>query len=191
MKETLVRWYVGIPDSGKTTLAIDHALGAQHGNRWPVLVLDAEGAGQMAQFERASTVAEALRLVWGDEPRNAVYAPPTVQEANAIGRAAFMVGHVNLILDGAHAWLGARMAVSGPLVRLMRAHRHAPANIFATTHHLTGDTPQTVLSLAPLLYVFRCTAEPVLDFLRRNYGIDPERVRGLEQAHYLRISPGF
>lgn len=132
---------------------------------------------------------EAIEWVWG-AGEHAAYIPPGIDEVNALLRACLDPGRVNLWIDEAHTWLTARRGVDGPLLRLMRTHRHARVNLFLTAQHLTGDVPQEALSCAPAIYCFRCTAPAVLERLERE-GIDSEAVRILPKYEFIRHYNGF
>ena len=182
-----VRWFVGVPNTGKTTLALHHAALLER-EGYPVLALDAEGA-PLGKLARVSTLDAALERVWGDG-RSCVYTPATQEHATAAARACHAGGRATLLVDGAHAWLTAHRQTE-PFVRLMRSYRHADVNVLATTHHLSGDVPQVVLSCAPELYVFRCVSRPVLKLLSDEYGLSADHVRGLGQGEFIYRHPGL
>lgn len=188
---TGVAYYVGAPASGKTTLARAHAIEAQRANGWPILVIDSEGVAQLRSFQRARSVAQAVDLVWGKPRRSASFEPVTADEVAQLLAAVHRCGRVNLLVDEVHLWLSSRSAVTSPLLRLMRAHRHSQVRLFLTTQHLSGDVPQAALSCAPVLHLFRCTSPATLERLERTWGIPPELVRGLAQFEYVRHFDGF
>lgn len=121
---------------------------------------------------------------------HAAYFPRTREEVDAIVRACLNPGRVNLLVDEAHNWLTSRKGVDGPLLKLMRAHRHAEANVLLTSQHFTADVPQEARSCSPRIYVFRCTGPRVLEVLR-DEGIDSELVANLPQLSYLEHYTGF
>lgn len=183
-------WYIGCPASGKTTLARAHAIRAAKRNGWPVLVIDTEGVAQLAGIPRVRTVLHAIRRVFV-ERKSASFMPNDAAEVSALLERARRPGRVNLLVDEAHVWLSARSAVTDPLLRLMRAHRHAKVNLFLTTQHLSGDIPQAALACSPVLHVFRCTSPSTLDRLEKCFSLPRERVRALRQFRYLRVCEGF
>jgi hypothetical protein len=185
---TGVRWYVGIPGSGKTYLALAHLRELIESNGWPALVIDTAGVSNFASIPHARNVREALSWVWGAGNHAAIVPSDAMQVEQLVG-ACQGAGRVNLLVDEAAYWLSARSSGTG-LLRLMRAHRHARANVLLTTQHLTGDVPQEALSCAPRLYVFRCTAPAVLKRLTEE-GIDADRVSKLPAREYVEHFAGF
>lgn len=190
MTRTGTSYYVGAPASGKTTLARAHAIEAHLENRWPVLVIDSEGAAQLRGFAKVQSVEQAIERVWG-QGLSCSFRPDDANQVERLLAAVHRPGRVNLLVDEVHLWLSSRSAVTDPLLRLMRAHRHSKVRIFLTTQHLSGDVPQAALSCAPVLHVFRCTGPATLDRLEKQFGIDPRIVRNLRQLQYLRHYEGF
>lgn len=186
---TGTRWYVGCNKSGKTSLAKDHLKLLIRRNGWPALILDSQGVDQLADVRHARTMREALEWVWG-AGQHAAYVPKNQEEVDALARACLDPGEVNLFVDEAHLWLRARKGADGPLVALIRGHRHAKANLLLTTQHYTADVPQEARSCAPRLHVFRCTGQAVLDELKK-LGVDPERAKSLEQNRFVTVYDGF
>jgi hypothetical protein len=186
---TGVRWYVGIPDSGKTTLAKRHLAELVEENGNPALILDSSSVDQLADVRHARSIRECIEWVWG-AGHHAAYLPNDAEEVDRLARACIDPGNVNLLIDEAHHWLTSRRGTDGPLLKLMRAHRHARANVLCTTQHLTGDIPHAAISCAPRLYVFRCVDEAVLDCLKKQ-GLDPEQAKGLAQFQHVEHYQGF
>lgn len=185
-------WYIGCPDSGKTTLARFHAIEAARENGNPILVIDSEGVLQLRDFPRAHSVDQAVELIWGAR-QSVAYLPFDDDEVDRLLAACHKPGQVNVLIDEAHAWFDATRggALRRRILRLMRAHRHSKVRLLLTTQHLSGDIPQAALSCAPVLHVFRCTGPATLERLEREYGLDSMRVRNLPQLRYLRHYEGF
>lgn len=132
---------------------------------------------------------EALEWVFG-AGHHCAYLPKSAEEVDAIASACLDPGEVNLLIDEAHYWLTTRRGGEGPLLQLMRAHRHARVNVLCTTQHFTGDIPHAAHSCAPTLYVFRSVDDDVLVALKRK-GFDPEIVRNLAQFQHVDYCQGF
>lgn len=182
-------WYIGIPGAGKTTLATAHAADLVRRTGWPVLCIDSQGVAQLDGIPRARSPRAAVDQVWTAR-QHAAFIPETDADVRYVAETALERGRVVLIIDEAAFWLTAHDRHS-PMLRLMRAHRHARVHLLATTQHLSGDIPQEVLSCAPLLHVFRCTSPAALDRLERDYAIPRTVVASLPRGKYLRVSTGF
>lgn len=159
-------------------------------NRYPALVIDSGGVAQLAHVPRARSTDDLIRRVWGQRTHAAI-TPADADQVDALARAVLAAGRVNVLVDEAGFWLGSTKGKGSPLLRLLRAWRHARANVLLTTQHLSGDVSQAALSCAPTLYVFRCTSAAVLERLERDYGLAPARVRGLQRGSFLRVETGF
>lgn len=178
-----------MPGSGKTYLSLEHLRDAIRSTGWPAILVDSIGDEHLDGMPHARSVREALEWTFG-AGQNSAFRPDSVEEVDALVRACMEPGRVNLWVDEAPFWLSSRKGTGGPLVKLMRTHRHARANVFLTAQHLTGDVPQEALSCAPELYVFRCTAPAVLQRLERE-GLDVERIRNLQPREFVRHYEGF
>lgn len=188
--ECRAAWYVGIPRAGKTRLAHSHLVQQCKRSRWPGLVVDSQGVDNFQAWPKAASTDEAGASIWGAR-RSIAYTPPDAECFEAIIRQVLDRGRCNLLIDEAAFWLGAHRGRGGSLLRLLRAYRHAPASVFLTTQHLSGDVPQEALSCAPELFVFRCTSPAVLDRLEREYSADRRQIAALPQGCFVRISQGF
>lgn len=189
-QRTGTAWYVGIPKSGKTTLARAHAIEAARENRFPILVIDSEGVAQLEGFAHARSVEHARAAVF-ERRLSCAYHPNDREEVWELLRSCRKPGRVNVLIDEAHLWLSAGSSSRDPMLQLMRSHRHARVRLFLTTQHLSGDVPQAAISCAPEVFVFRCTGQPTLDRMETQWGIRPEVARNLRQFHYLRHYEGF
>lgn len=183
-------WYVGVPGAGKTTLACSHLARDSRANGWPCLVLDSSDVAQLAHVPHVRSVAELERAVW-QLGEHAAYIPQNGDDVERVAARALELRQVNLLVDEAAFWLSSHKGRDGSLLRLMRAHRHAQVRLYLTTQHLSADVPQAALSCAPELYVFRCTANVVLDRLEREYGMDRSLIANLPRGQYVRHVSGF
>lgn len=194
-RKGIVAWYLGIPEAGKTWLALEHLKQAIRTNGWPALVIDTQGEEHFRHIPHARNVREAIEWVWG-AGRNAAIGPHLeAEEVEALAQACLDPGHVNVLVDEAATWLAqgrgqSRDGKEGPLLRLIRTRRHAKCCLLLTTQHLTGDVPTAAISCAPRLYVFRCTELNVLDRLKRE-GVDPEAAKVLPAREYIEHYAGF
>ena len=190
MIHTGVSWYVGIPASGKTTLAGHHAADFVARSGWPCIVVDTEGAAQADIAQRAASLSDVIELAWG-ERQSCAWQPDDLREVVALAHAAREAGQVALLIDEAACYVTSRRGREGPILRLMRAHRHAQVRLYLTTQHLSGDVPQEAISCAPDLFVFRNEARVVLDRLEADYNLPRDVVSKLPQGAYLHKRLGF
>lgn len=144
---------------------------------------------EFRSLRHARSVREAIDWVWGAS-EHVAFTPTDPDEVEQLARACLDPGHVNLLIDELSYSVSSRRNVGSGLVQLMRLHRHANVNIFWTTQHLTGDVPQEVLSCAPRIAVFRCTAPAVLERLKQE-GIDVAAVAALPAHRHLEHYSGF
>jgi hypothetical protein len=185
-----VRWIVGCPQSGKTTLARWLAGELSRARGVPVLVIDPAKVWNLAD-QREYEIEEAVGALWKEPRASARIVPRGLADVDRMCRAIRAGKDVVLLVDEAHFWLSAQSGSSPQLVALMRATQHARADLILTTHHLTGDVPQSALSCTTEIYAFRNVAPRVLECLDRSFGLPADRVRALPQFRWMRARLGF
>lgn len=185
-----MRWYVGVPQSGKTTLALAHAAELHRATGFPLVVFDSAEVRQLAGVPRVESVDAAVQALWRDR-RSCSFVPRELRDVDRMCAAIRGGKEVIALVDEAHVWLSAHDGASSELVAIMRATQHARCHLLLTTQHLTGDIPQAALSCAPTLYVFRSTSSAVLKTLERTYGIPPAIAGTLAQYQFCRQRTGF
>lgn len=186
-----MRWYVGVPMSGKSTLSLYHAAQLKRATGFPLLALDSQPAKQLAGVPHVATVDEAIASVWGRPRRSCAIIPQSLDEVDALCAAVSAGKDVVLLVDEAHRWLSAQSGSSAALLQVMRATQHARCHALLTTQHLTGDVPQAALSCAPQLYIFRCSGPRVLRTLQSEFGIPPRVAARLPQHEFIAHRLGF
>lgn len=189
--EPYCAWYVGCPKAGKTHLALEHvrADAAQTGR--PVLLVDSTEADNFDGVARATSAEDALIALYTHELAQVAWTPGEPEEVDALARALRAGGRLHVLIDEAAFWLSSARGRGGPLLRLLRAHRHAEVSVHLTTQHLSGDVPAEALSCAPTLYVFRTTSGPALDILEKRYRQNPQQIETLPQRQFVTIRTGF
>jgi hypothetical protein len=185
-----VVWIIGIPQSGKTTLAVSRAVACARERRVPLFAIDGANVAQLRGFPLRSSVLEALDAGFarGEDSR---VRPSSRDELDALLRGIRAGKRAVVLVDEAHRWLSAQSGSSGELLHLMRETQHAQVDLFATTHHLTGDVPQAAISCTSRVLVFRCIAKAVLDRLESEWSLPRRTVSTLPQFHYLEHVTGF
>lgn len=189
-----VSWVVGIPQSGKTTLAVARAIARARERRVPLLAVDPARVAQIRGFDRAGSAAQALEALYA--PRSSTepfvaYTPSGVEDLDALMSGARAGKDLVVLVDEAHYFLSAQSGSSAELVHCMREAQHSRTDLFLTTQHLSGDIPQSALSCTSRLHVFRCSAPRVLQLLEREFGLPRARVARLERFRFLTATIGF
>lgn len=185
-----VCWIIGIPQSGKTTLAVSRAVARARERRVPLFLVDGANVKQLRGFPARSSVLDALDASFarGEDSR---VRPQTRDELDALLRGIRAGKRAVVLVDEAHRWLSAQSGSSGELLHLMRETQHAEVDLFATTHHLTGDVPQAAISCTARVIVFRCISAAVLQRLDSEWNLPRATVKSLAQYHYLEHVTGF
>ena len=178
--ETGSAWYVGLTGRGKTTLALIHAKELANRTCWPILVVDSEDSlgAELPSFAVARRPSTAIMSVWGDG-RHTRWIPDHPDEIERIAEACHELGHVVLLVDEGSYYLHSGTRTGSRLLRLVRAHRHAPAWILFTTQHFSGDIPMAAFAGAPEVFVFQTTQPSALKRLREDWGIASDDVSEL------------
>lgn len=182
---------MGVPYSGKTTLAVARALARARARGCPLVAIDPGRVKQFRGFPRASSPAELVELVYEHREPFAVFSPAGVLELEEAIRALRAGKDVVLLVDEAHTYLSAQSGSSSELVHTLREGQHARADTFLVTQHLSGDVPQSALSCTTMLHVFRCTSPRVLRLLESEWGVPRARVATLPPYRFLSLRIGF
>jgi hypothetical protein len=183
LPSTGVAWYVGAPQTGKTTLAVRHAGALVTSTGRPLLVLDWGGVNNFRDSYHVRTPEAAIEELYG-EGEHCFYTPASREDADRLLAAVLEAGETNVLVDEAHYMLG-RHGTSKPLLRMMRAHAHVGVFVLCTSQHYTGDVTSEARSCSPIMHVFRTTAELSLDLLRKSYDLEPRKLVALPTgAHY-------
>jgi len=185
-----VCWVIGIPQSGKTTLAVSRAVAKARERGVPLFAIDGANVAQLRGFPARSSVLEAIEASFGRGEDSRVR-PRTLEELDALLRGIRAGKRAVVLVDEAHRWLSAQSGSSGELLALMRETQHSEVDLFCTTQHLTGDVPQAAISCTARVLVFRNVAEVVLERCDKSWKLPRETVANLPQFHYLERVIGF
>jgi hypothetical protein len=182
-------WYLGVPGSGKTSLAWKHLRALVEADHDPALIVESVPEARFLGVPLKKTVADVIDALW-NERTSARFVGSTAseEELDQLFDAVLGGGRVHLFIDESAFYVNARRGAFAPLPRLLRSYRHSSVTIQATTQHASGDVSQEALACAPTLYVFRTMAPSALEALERRYGIPPETVKALPMP--VRESPG-
>lgn len=186
-----VVWAIGIPQSGKTTLAVSRAIARAEERGVPLVAIDSARVEQLRGLPEATSPDDLVQLAFR-EKRSCRYVPHVPEDCDRVLRAIRKGRKVVVLVDEAHYWLSAHTAATcSELVHLMREAQHSRVDLFLTTQHLTGDVPQAALSCTSRVLVLRCTAPRVLDLLSKTWALDRGTIQALPQFHYLEAQIGF
>ena len=180
MRELALFAYVGATQTGKTTLALRELEELTLEHRLPSLIVDSRRARNLAAFEHAHTLAQALERVYLRDPAPIAWTPRDQAELDAAARALERVGRCALFIDELGTW-----NVSEPLAILFRTWAHRSVPVFVTAQNLLGDLGQLYLSCGPRLRLFRSTGPSGLDTLRRYYGLEVESLLALPDFAFI------
>lgn len=175
-----VAWYVGAPQTGKTTAACVHARQWASELGRPILVVDSMGTRDFANLRHYDDLTELVEAVW-TRGESAAIQPAQVADVDRVCNAARAGGDVVVLVDEAHFWTRA----SNPLLRLMRGTQHSRTRVLCTTQHLSGDVPQAALACDPDLFVFRTSSPRSLERLEREFGVPSDVARSLPRYGFL------
>jgi hypothetical protein len=173
-------WYLGVPGSGKTSLAWSHLRAMVERDHDPALILESVPETRFLGVPLVKSVPEVVEKLWNERTSaRFVGASASEEELDALFDAVLAGGRVHVFIDESAFYVNARRGAFAPLPRLLRSYRHASVTVQATTQHASGDVSQEALACAPTLYVFRSMAPSALEALERRYGIPPETLKGL------------
>jgi hypothetical protein len=180
-----IRYYVGIPDSGKTTLARQHLCDAITATGLPAIVVDSMYAGNLADIPACRSVADVVERVWRDG-KHARYVPGGEDDLAKLCDVVAAGKNVLLMVDEIARWASNR-SMPDSLERLLRGYRHHRISLFATTQ-APVDLHQLARQCASDVYAFRIVSANAADLLEREWGFDPAALRSLGRGAFLRWS---
>lgn len=175
--------YVGATQTGKTTLALRELEELALENRLPSLLVDSRRAWNLARFEHAHSLSDALVRLYGRDPAPIAWTPSSQAELDAAASALERVGRAALFVDELGTWKASR-----PLEILFRTWAHRRVPVFVTAQNLLGDLGQLFLSCGPRLRLFRSTGPAGLDTLRRYYGLELEELLALPDGAFIPLN---
>lgn len=179
-----VSLYFGIPGTGKTTLARRRVADDIRRLGQPALVIDSEGARNLADIPAAKTVEEAILTLYRDR-RHVRFTPETEEEIDRLAFKARAGRDVIVMIDEFGYWASFRKVVPG-IARILRGHRHSGITFHATTQYLSDLAP-LVIQCYDDLFIFRNQSARALQRLSDEYQLDPAKVQNLPPGKYLHV----
>jgi hypothetical protein len=180
-----IRYYVGIPDSGKTTLARRHLCEAITVTGLPAIIVDSMYAGNLADIPACRTVAEVVERVWR-EGKHARYVPAGEADLSRLCDVVTAGKDCLLLIDEIARWASNR-SMPDSLERLLRGYRHHRVSLLATTQ-APVDLHQLARQCASDVYCFRIVSANAADLLEREWGFPPAALRALGRGAFLKWS---
>lgn len=180
--------YVGVPGTGKTTLAIANARAEAKSTGRGLIAIDSEGTiPESFGIRLVERPVDAVRSAWGTRGEVRVI-PVDDSDVEAICRAALKGKNVVILIDEIGLWASsASTPVS--LKRLIRVQRHVGVSLHMTTQY-PADVAPIVRQCASRLFAFRSTQDRAVKLLEADFQIDGDRVRRLKVGEHLDWSRG-
>ena len=177
--------YVGIPQSGKTTLAIAHA-----NARGRYVVLDFMYANTfMAWPVRVESVDKVLAAIRAGQCPAWSPEEPYEEVTELCARLKTMRAGVSLLIDEAWNVWRSNWTLKG-LGGHLRATQHHGGDVFYTTQRY-GDLGGDALTCTTRLYIFRSKYRRDLDRLEEETRIPRATLETIPQFHCYPIEGGF
>lgn len=188
-----VSGYIGMTRTGKTTLATRHALADTRRTGQPLLVVDCEEAQNFIGHPHAGDVEEVAESLFIARRPSPVWTPASAAEWDRFCRMLAVYGGVHILLDGAQE-VGSWSKMRDPMRQALRRHGHG--RLGPTTWHCVTHAPADLhrdfyRAMTHYLYVFRTSPGNDADRLRREYGLDVERITTLGRGDHEKVACGF
>lgn len=180
-----VSLYLGIPGSGKTTLARTRAAEDIRRTGLPCLILDSEGANNLSDIPAAPDVRTVLYTLYG-HGRNIRYIPKDEDDVERLAAGVRAGRGVVFLVDEFGYWASCRKILPS-ITRILRGHRHSSIYLHATTQYLSDLAP-LALQCYDELYVFRNQSARGLERLRDEYSLDEALVQNLPPGAAIHVA---
>lgn len=184
-----VSFYVGMTQSGKTHLALEHLKAAIVENGNPALILNMIGAQNFLGMPHETSVDAVLGKVYGSPRTNALYRPKGEEETAQILRAINddRLGGVNVLIDEIY-WVPCKPHQILPELSLaLRGWRHhlLGPNEFYLTSQRPGDLHGDGYAAREKLFIFRPSEGRDVDRLVKDFGQEKEKLLALKAREYI------
>lgn len=179
-----VSLYLGIPGSGKTTLARRRAGEEVSKYNLPCLVLDSEGANNLADIPRAMTLQDVFDRLYNGR-QNVRYMPEGEEDVERLAAGVRAGRNLVFLIDEFGYWASYRKILPS-IARILRGHRHANIYLHATTQYLSDLAP-LALQCYDNLYVFRNQSARGIERLQDEYLIPPEKIQNLPPGDCIHL----
>jgi DNA helicase HerA-like ATPase len=134
----------------------------------------------------AKSLTDCVRRAWSGK-HVAFDASPS--DLEGLCRAARAGKDIILAIDELRPYASSHV-VGDDLVILARQHRHCRVDLLLGTQSI-GDVRTDLLAAVDTVYTGRVTSPRLLDFLKREWGLDPSRVQALDRGEWIETRMGF
>lgn len=186
--------YVGVCQSGKTTLALNRAIADS--SRWnsPLMIVDSFRAGNFSGFPHSPTVRDSLSILFASRSTVAFFpggvtgdGPGDVARLCAGLRAG---GRAVVLLDELRPWITPGR-LPAPLSLLFRSYAHSRVILHVTTQS-PSDLPPEVYQSAKRVFVFRNDSKRALDLIAGEFpSADLAGVPALGRGRFVELDREF
>lgn len=172
--------YIGTTGTGKTHLAIRHAIELARSKSLGVLVIDSRGAQNLKEIPlyREGKDLYSDLFNYGKIVR---VVPENADEFDRIMKTLDRVGNAVVLIDEVSEW-----ATNLTFNKLCRVWRHRTISFFITTQKIGRDVEQTVLACDPNIYIFRLTNPRSLEWVERWHRLSEAQIKALQVGQYYR-----
>lgn len=178
-----VSLYFGVPESGKTSYALDRVRREIVETRRPAIILDSEQARNLAHIPRAASRLDAFKAA--AEGKSTRYVPSGEDDVDRFTVAVRTYQNCIYVIDEFGYWANAH-SILPSVKQIIRGHRHRGISLHATTQY-PGDLAPLVFQCADHLYVFRCKNINALKRLEDAYRLPREVVEALPPGTCLHV----
>lgn len=182
----VILWH-GLPGCGKSTKMREHVMATAASSGRAVIVANPARVPQWADLHFEEDVAEVIEAAWGRGEH--VACAPSSEDLERLCAACRAGKDVILAIDELRPYASAHSA-GDELVILARQHRWARCDLLMGTQSI-GDVRTDLLAAVDTIHTGRVTSPRLLDYLKREYGLDPEMVTKLERGQFHPTKMGF
>ena len=177
-----VSYYVGIPESGKTTLARRRTADDIGATGYPAIIIDSMLAGNLADIPAATDPSQVVERVWG-QGLHTRFHPQNEHDVETVFRAVQGGRRCILLIDEFSRW-ASNVYLPEIMEEVLRTYRHLNVIVHATTQY-PGDLHRIARQCASQVYAFRCVSVGACKVLADEWGFDAEKVRAQRQGEFL------
>jgi hypothetical protein len=155
---------------------------------WPMIVVDPALVDTWRDLPHERSIRPVIERAWRLRSHVA-WETSDPESLDRLARAARLAGEAIIVIDELRPFASSS-AVGTELVILARQHRHSGVHLLMGTQCI-ADVRTDLLAAVGVLWHGRITAPRLLDFLHREYGLDPAELQKLGRGEFVRTALGF